>query len=197
VSSPAAERDQRRILLWVLVLNAALFVGLGLAGWLADSSALLANALDNASDSVVYLISFLAVGRSEAWKSRAAGASGVLLLIFAAGVIADVVRRWLTGAEPLGPTMMVMAVVAAGVNLWCLLLLKRIKVDDVNMRAAETFSFNDFISNGGILVAGGLVLWLGRSWPDLVVGALVALIAAKGGLEILEDARKSREEGTR
>ncbi|WP_298161964.1 cation transporter [Brevundimonas sp.] len=197
MSSPAAERDQRRILLWVLVLNAALFVGLGLAGWLADSSALLANALDNASDSVVYLISFLAVGRSEAWKSRAAGASGVLLLIFAAGVIADVVRRWLTGAEPLGPTMMVMAVVAAGVNLWCLLLLKRIKVDDVNMRAAETFSFNDFISNGGILVAGGLVLWLGRSWPDLVVGALVALIAAKGGLEILEDARKSREEGTR
>lgn len=197
MSSPTAERDQRRILLWVLVLNAALFVGLGLAGWLADSSALLANALDNASDSVVYLISFLAVGRSEAWKSRAAGASGVLLLIFAAGVIADVVRRWLTGAEPLGPTMMVMAVVAAGVNLWCLLLLKRIKVDDVNMRAAETFSFNDFISNGGILVAGGLVLWLGRSWPDLVVGALVALIAAKGGLEILEDARKSREEGTR
>ncbi len=197
MSTQAAERDQRRILLWVLVLNAALFVGLGLAGWLADSSALLANALDNASDSVVYLISFLAVGRSEAWKSRAAGASGVLLLIFAAGVIADVVRRWLTGAEPLGPTMMVMAVVAAGVNLWCLLLLKRIKVDDVNMRAAETFSFNDFISNGGILVAGGLVLWLGRSWPDLVVGALVALIAAKGGLEILEDARKSREEGTR
>jgi Co/Zn/Cd efflux system component len=197
VSTPATERHQRRILLWVLALNAALFVGLGLAGWLADSSALLANALDNASDSVVYLISFLAVGRSEAWKSRAAGASGVLLLIFAAGVIADVVRRWLTGAEPLGPTMMVMAVVAAGVNLWCLLLLKRIKVDDVNMRAAETFSFNDFISNGGILVAGGLVLWLGRSWPDLVVGALVALIAAKGGLEILEDARKSREEGTR
>ncbi|MDP3801989.1 cation transporter [Brevundimonas sp.] len=197
MSTPAAERDQRRTLLWVLVLNAALFVGLGLAGWLADSSALLANALDNASDSVVYLISFLAVGRSETWKSRAAGASGVLLLIFAAGVIADVVRRWLTGAEPLGPTMMVMAVVAAGVNLWCLLLLKRIKVDDVNMRAAETFSFNDFISNGGILVAGGLVLWLGRSWPDLVVGALVALIAAKGGFEILEDARKSREEGTR
>ena len=197
MSTRTPEHDQRRILLWVLALNAALFIGLGLAGWLADSSALLANVLDNASDSVVYLISFLAVGRSNAWKSGAARASGVLLLIFAAGVIADVVRRWLTGAEPVGPTMMVMAVVAAGVNLWCLLLLKRIKVDDVNMRAAETFSFNDFISNGGILVAGGLVMWLGRSWPDLVVGALVALIAARGGLDILEDARKSQEEGTR
>ena len=48
-----SERDetegvQRRTLLVVLILNAALFVGLGIGGLLADSSALLANALDNA-----------------------------------------------------------------------------------------------------------------------------------------------------
>lgn len=193
MSHRTAEADQRRILLWVLLLNAALFVGLGVAGWLADSSALLANAADNASDSAVYLISFLAVGRSGVWKTRAARLSGVLLILFAAGVLADVVRRWLTGAEPLGPTMMVMALLAAGVNLWCLLLLRRVRVDDVNMRAAETFSLNDFISNGGILIAGGLVLWLGQAWPDLVVGGLVAVIAAKGGLEILQDAKETAE----
>ena len=65
-----SERDetegvQRRTLLVVLILNAALFVGLGIGGLLADSSALLANALDNASDSAVYLISFLAVCKKE------------------------------------------------------------------------------------------------------------------------------------
>ena len=59
---------QRRTLLVVLILNGLLFAGLGLGGLLADSSALLANALDNASDSVVYLISFLAVGRALTWK---------------------------------------------------------------------------------------------------------------------------------
>jgi Co/Zn/Cd efflux system component len=62
------------------------------------------------------------------------------------------------------------------------------------MRAAETFSFNDFASNGGILIAGGLVMWLRQPWPDLVVGAIVALIAAKGGLEILEVAKATSEE---
>lgn len=191
MSVRTAQDGQRRILLWVLVLNAALFVGLGVAGWLADSSALLANAADNASDSAVYLISFLAVGRAFAWKTRAARLSGVLLLLFAAGVLADVLRRWLTGAEPLAPAMMAMALVAAAVNLWCLVLLRKVKIDDVNMRAAETFSFNDFISNGGILVAGGLVLWLGRAWPDLFVGGLVAVIAIKGGLEILRDAART------
>lgn len=183
------DQRQRRTLLLVLFLNLGLFVALGAAGWMADSSALLANAVDNASDSAVYLISFLAVGRSLKWKKAAATASGVLLLIFAVGVLADVGRRWWEGTEPIGPTMMVMALTAALVNLWCLSLLRKIDSDDVNMRAAETFSLNDFISNGGILIAGGLVLWLGQPWPDLVVGALVALVAAKGAFEILKDVR--------
>lgn len=186
-----AENRQRRTLLIVLVLNALLFAGLGIGGVLADSSALLANAVDNASDSVVYLISFLAVGRALAWKRRAARISGVLLLLFAAGVLIDAGRRWWFGAEPIGWSMIGLAVIAAAVNLICLQLLRRLDGDDVNLRAAETFSFNDFASNGGIIVAGGLVLWLGQSWPDLVVGVLVAAVAAKGGLEILEDARNS------
>ena len=186
---------QRRTLLVVLILNGLLFAGLGLGGLLADSSALLANSLDNASDSVVYLISFLAVGRALTWKRRAATTSGVLLLIFAVGVLVDAGRRWWLGAEPIGGTMIVLAVVAAVVNLICLQLLRRLDGDDVNLRAAETFSLNDFASNGGIIVAGGLVLWLDQAWPDLVVGVIVAGIAAKGGLEILEDARKPEAAG--
>lgn len=185
----AQDQRQRGTLLLVLVLNFGLFLALGVAGWLADSSALLANAADNASDSAVYLISFLAVGRAPRWKKTAATMSGVLLLLFAIGVLADVGRRWLMGTEPIGPTMMVMALAAALVNLWCLKLLQKVDSDDVNMRAAETFSFNDFVSNGGILVAGGLVLWLGQAWPDLIVGALVAAMAAKGAFEILSDVR--------
>lgn len=62
------------------------------------------------------------------------------------------------------------------------------------MRAAETFSLNDFASNGGIVVAGGLVMWLGQSWPDLVVGVLVALLAIKGGVEILREAVRTKPE---
>jgi len=137
-----AEKLQKRTLLIVLVLNFSLFVALGVGGVLADSSALLANALDNASDAAVYLISFLAVGRALIWKTRAAGVSGVMLLIFAGVILVDVVRRMIVGAEPMGWTMMGLAVVAAVVNLICLELIRRQKSDDVNMKAAETFSFN-------------------------------------------------------
>ena len=194
-----SERDetegvQRRTLLVVLILNAALFVGLGIGGLLADSSALLANAVDNASDAAVYLISFLAIGRPGSWKRGAARLSGVMLLIFGAGVLLDAGRRFLIGTEPIGPTMMGLAVVAAVVNLICLQLIRRQQSRDVNMKAAETFSLNDFASNGGILVAGGLVMWLDQSWPDLLVGVLVAAIAAKGGFDILRDARLARRD---
>ena len=61
---------------------------------------------------------------------------------------------------------------------------------DVNLRAATTFSFNDFVSNGGIIIAGGVVMWTGQNWPDLVLGIAVAGIAIKGGIEILQDARR-------
>ena len=186
----SADDQQRRTLLIVLILNALLFLGLGIGGLLADSSALLANAVDNGSDSAVYLISLIAIGRASAWKQGAARLSGILWLVFAAGVLIDVGRRWWFGTEPVGWTMMGMALVAAIVNLICLVLLRRDTSDDVNMEAAETFSLNDFASNGGILVAGGLVMWLDQAWPDLLVGMLVAAIAVKGGIEILRSAKK-------
>ena len=93
--------------------------------------------------------------------------------------------------DPIGPTMIIMAAIAGGVNLWCIKLLQSNHREDVNMRAAWTFSLNDFYSNAGILVAGALVLMLGSNWPDLVIGVVIAMIALKGGIGILRDARSS------
>ncbi len=85
---------------------------------------------------------------------------------------------------------MAMALVAAVVNLLSLFLLQRLKNKDVNLRAATTFSFNDFIANGGIILAGLAVMATRANWPDLVVGIAVACIAAYGGVEILRDAHE-------
>lgn len=191
-ASEPGNAEERRTLIWVFALNAGLAAALLITGLIADSSGLLANALDNASDSAVYAISLYAIGRDAKWKQRAAVVSGVMLLLFAAGVLADVVRRTITGTDPIGPTMIIMAAIAGGVNLWCIKLLQSNHREDVNMRAAWTFSLNDFYSNAGILVAGALVLMLGSNWPDLVIGVVIALIALKGGIGILRDARNSR-----
>lgn len=148
------ERRERCTLWIVLLLNLSLAGGFLAAGLFGDSSALIANGLDNSSDGLVYALSLVALGRAPRWKRIAATASGMLLLLFAAGVIVDVIRRIIQGSEPIGQTMMAMAAIAAVVNIVCYWLLKRLNQPDVNLRAATTFSFNDFISNGGILLGG-------------------------------------------
>lgn len=189
-ASPDAKVSAERRTLWiVLLLNAAIAAGFFATGLIGDSSALIANGVDNLSDTAVYALSLIALTHGPTWKTRAATVSGVMLLIFAVGILIDVGRRYIQGSEPIGPTMMVMSAIAAVVNYVCLRLLQKLKQPDVNLRAATTFSFNDFISNGGILIAGALVLWLGTNWPDLLVGLATALIAIKGGIEILRDAR--------
>ena len=90
--------------------------------------------------------------------------------------------------------MMAMAAVAAVVNLLSLRLLQKIQDKDVNLRAATTFSFNDFISNGGIIIAGVIVLFTGANWPDLLVGIAVAGVAVYGGIDILRDAHQDKHD---
>jgi Co/Zn/Cd efflux system component len=90
-----ADTHQQRRTLWIVLgLNIGLVAAFGIGGLLADSNALMANALDNASDSLVYILSLLALSQGEAWMHGAARVSGVLLLLFALAVIADAARRF-------------------------------------------------------------------------------------------------------
>ena len=188
-STEQPSTDERRTLWIVLILNAAIAAAFFISGVTADSSALIANGVDNLSDTAVYALGLIALSRGSLWKQRAAMASGVMLLVFAVGILLDVGRRYFQGSEPIGPTMMIMSLVGGGVNFYCLRLLHRLENPDVNLRAATTFSLNDFISNGGILLSGGLVFWLNSNWPDLLVGLATTLIAIKGGVDILRDVK--------
>ena len=189
-----ASAENRRTLWIVLWLNVAIAIGFFVTGGFADSNALIANGLDNSSDAMVYVLSLFALTRSRVWKRGVARFSGFMLLIFAGVVIADAVRRFIEGSEPVGGTMIAMSAVAAIVNIICLRLLQRLQDKDVNLRTATTFSFNDFISNGGIIIAGVIVMLTGANWPDLVVGAAVAMVAIYGAYDILRDAHMDNHE---
>jgi Co/Zn/Cd efflux system component len=186
--------DKRSTYWLVLALNALLAVGFLISGLVADSNSLIANGLDNSSDAAVYALSLLALNKSRSWKRGAAKTSGIMLLVFAGLVVIDAIRRFLTGSDPLGWTMIAMALFASAINLLSLFLLKRVDEKDVNLRAAITFSLNDFIANGGIIVAGVLVFASGSNFPDLIVGIAVAGIASYGGLNILKDAHLDKHE---
>ncbi|MAX52318.1 MAG: RND transporter [Methylophaga sp.] len=199
VNLDLSSADKRRTLWVVLILNVAIAVGFLVTGYVGNSNALIANGLDNTSDAIVYGLSLLALSRSRAWKRGAARFSGFMLLVFSAGVVLDAIRRYFEGSEPTGAMMMSMAAVAAVVNLLSLYLLKKMQSKDVNLRAATTFSINDFVANGGVILAGIVVIWTDSNLPDLLVGVAVAGIALYGAINILRDAHMDihEEQGTK
>ena len=178
----------RKILRTVLLINLGQSAaGIGLGIW-AASTALIGAGLDNLADASVYAVSLYAVGRAGMVKVRAARLSGFLLIGLAVLLLMEVLRRFAGGEEPVGPAMMAMAAANAALNLVCLRLLRRHRGEDVNFKASAIFTNNDSIVNGGIVLSGVLVMWLGSNIPDLILGVIVACIAANGGREILQEA---------
>ena len=70
------DASQKRVLYWLLGINAVMFFVEMTVGILADSTALIADSMDMLADAVVYGIGIYAVGKSILHKAKAAQISG-------------------------------------------------------------------------------------------------------------------------
>jgi Co/Zn/Cd efflux system component len=192
--SADANQLERRALGWLLAINGVMFVGEAFLGWWSESTGLLADSLDMLADACVYGIAFFAVGRSPRLQSGAATASGILQITLGLGVLAEVIRRFVLGSDPVSVVMMVTGGVALLANLTCLAILARHRDGGAHMRASWIFSTNDVIANLGVIVSGALVLWLASPLPDLIIGTLISLVVLRGGIQILASTRTSSSE---
>ncbi|MCM2329041.1 MAG: cation transporter [Lysobacter sp.] len=174
------------VLRWLLGINAVMFVVEIGAGWLAQSTGLIADSLDMFADAAVYGLALFAVGRHAAHKLRAARLSGWLQLLLALGAMAEVARRLVFGSEPEPRLMTGVALVALAANVTCLALLARHREGGAHMKASWIFSTNDVLANLGVIAAGLLVAWTGSPYPDLVIGAAIALLVLNGARRILK-----------
>ena len=188
------DKSERRVLIALLLINGIMFVAEFGVGWWAQSTALIADAMDMLADAMVYGVGLYAVGKSLLVKIHAARLSGSLQIILGLLVLVDIVRRIIVGSEPVSELMMGMGVIALVANITCLILIAKHREGEVHMRASWIFSKNDVIANLGAILAGGLVAWTGSRLPDLVIGLLVAMIVIRGGFLILQDAKATRNQ---
>jgi len=183
------DASQKKVLYWLLGINAVMFaIELGV-GVLADSTALIADSLDMLADAVVYAIGIYAVGKSIIHKAKAARVSGYFQLMLGAIILIDIIRRSVMGREPVSHLMIGMGAVALVANVICLFIIRSHKDGEVHMRASWIFSANDVIANMGVIFAGALVLWLDNRLPDLIIGMVVSIIVLRGAWMILKDAK--------
>lgn len=184
----ARQREQRRVLVIVLAINAVMFVLEFGAGVIAGSTALMADASDMLGDAIVYAVSLYALARSDRWKAGAAMLKGVVILVLGAGIALNVALKIRSGVPPSSSLMLGFGGLALVANLVCLKLLTRFRHQDVNMSSTWECSRNDVINNCGVLLAAGLVWWLGSPWPDIVIGGVMAFIFLRSALRVIAEA---------
>lgn len=184
------DASQKRVLYWLLGINAVMFFGEMTVGILADSTALIADSMDMLADAVVYGIGIYAVGKSILHKANAAQISGYFQLLLGVIILIDITRRLFLGSEPISSLMIGMGFIALIANVACLVIIRNHKNDEVHMRASWIFSANDVIANMGVIIAGVLVVWLDSRVPDLVIGCIVSIVVLRGAWMILKDAKQ-------
>ena len=184
----AHEADQRRVLVTVLAINAVMFVAEFGAGVVAGSAALMADSVDMFGDALVYGLSLYAIARGEKWKAGAALFKGVFILVFGLAVLVNIWVKIRSGVPPSSTIMLVFGGIALVANLACLRLLWRFRTQDVNMASTSECSRNDVISNVGVLAAALLVAWTASPWPDIAVGAIIALIFLRSAWRVIGSA---------
>ena len=185
------DKSESRVLIALLVINGIMFIIELAIGWWAQSTALIADAMDMLADAMVYSVGLYAVGKAVVAKIHAATLSGWLQAGVGLLVLFDVVRRFIFGSDPVSSLMIGMGLVALIANVVCLILISKHRKGEVHMRASWIFSKNDVIANLGVILAGVLVGWTGSRVPDLIIGFVVALIVFRGGILILQDARET------
>ena len=182
VTDDAAEA---RVLWLLLGINAMMFVVEMIAGWWADSAALIADAADMLADDAVYGVALYAVGRAPGHKLRAARVSGLLQLLLAVGALSETGRRVMADSSPHETAMIGISMLALAANVGCLMLISGHRDKGVHMRASYIFSANDVLANLGVILAGGLVLWSGSPLPDWIIGFVIGTMVLVGSIRIL------------
>jgi cobalt-zinc-cadmium efflux system protein len=187
----------RRFLAIALALIASLMAGEVVAGILAGSLALLADAghmlTDAAALAAALVASSLAtrpargpwtfgLGRAEI---LAAQANGITLLLVAIWIVYGAARRLADPPEVHGGIVLVVALAGVAVNLAATFVLHRADQSSLNVRGAFLHVATDLAAFAGTALAGALVLTTGWDRFDPIAGLLVAALMVRSSWSLL------------
>ena len=186
--------DYKRRLWVVIALNASMFIIEMLAGHLAKSQALQADALDFLGDALTYGISLAVIGASIRVRTNAALVKGISLLLMGLWVLGSTVYRVFYVGVPEAQIMGIVGFLALLTNLASVLLLVRYKDGDANVRSVWLCSRNDAIGNVAVMLAAIGVWGTASGWPDLVVAGIMAGLFLSSSFQIIQQALREKQE---
>jgi cobalt-zinc-cadmium efflux system protein len=197
--APAPDAD-RRWLSVALGLILAFMVVEVVAGFLADSLALLSDAAHMLTDAGSIGLALVAarlaarppggrftfgLGRAEILSAQVNGAS----LLVLAGVIAwEAVQRLGNPPEVEGAIVLVVGLTGAAVNVGAAWALSRAERRSLNVEGARAHVLTDLYASLGAALAGLVVLTTSFERADVIVALLVAALMVRSGFSLLGQA---------
>lgn len=196
---PVDSRDltssMRRIVALVAALNLlGMLAEAAVAAWIGSAS-LFADAADFLEDVLINTLVLAAVTWQLAARRRASYVLAGLILLPASAALGVALWRLLAGGAPEPVTLTVTGGVAMAINILCALLLSRLRHGHgALVRGAWLAARNDVLGNLLIIAAGLVTMaWL-SPWPDVVVGAVMAVVNGAAALEVYREAREENPE---
>jgi Co/Zn/Cd efflux system component len=179
---------QRGTLHIVLGINAVMFLVIAAGALYGNSTALLADSLDNLGDALTYGLSLYAVSRGATVKAKVALFKGGLIFLAACVVATQIAHKLVVPTVPLFEVMGLFSLLGLAANSLCLYLLWRHRHEDVNMSSVWECSRNDIASNLSVFVAAGLVWLTGSGWADLVVALGLVWLLMRSAIRVISSA---------
>jgi cobalt-zinc-cadmium efflux system protein len=192
----------RRALGAALALISLFLVGEIVAGVLAGSVALLADAGHMLTDAAA--LAFALVAATMAAKPAqgrwtfgfrrleilAAQANGVALVVIGVWIVYSAVRRLVHPVAVDGGTVLGVALAGAAVNLAATWFLARASRESLNVRGAFLHVATDLAAFAGTAVAGGIVLATGWNRADAVASLFVAMLCFWASYGLLRESAR-------
>jgi Co/Zn/Cd efflux system component len=183
----SSEKNDRKLLWIVLLINFGFFLVEMVSGILAESMGLIADSLDMLADALVYGLSLFAIGGTIFLKKRIAKLSGYFQIMLALIGFGEVIRRYLgIDSPPEFQTMIIVSFLALIGNSVSLFILQKSKNTEAHIQASKIFTSNDVIINIGVIIAAVAVYLLESNKPDLIIGSIVFVIVIIGARRILQ-----------
>lgn len=192
VSFEGISKTYKKILWIVIAINGGMFLVETVAGIIANSTALRADALDFLGDAATYAATLLVIGKPLKTRASVALAKGISLGLMALFVLGFTLYRVFVVGEPEAFIMGSIGLLALSANVISVLLLMRYRDGDANVRSVWLCSRNDAIGNIAVMIAGAAVFATGTMWPDIIVAFILAGLFMHSSLKITRQALKER-----
>ena len=182
-----------------LAITLAFVVIEAIAGYAANSLALLSDAGHNLTDVFALCLSWVAIRLSQRPSSArhtygfhragilAALVNSLTLILMSLWIFYEAYQRLVSPPEVQPVLLVLVGALALAVNLGTALLIRRGSEQDLNLRAAFVHLMGDVFTTAGAILAGVVIFFTGWYWMDALVSILIGGLILWNAWKILRE----------